>query len=78
MARHTSAGFRKFMPVPPNTSLENTRPTTVPSATCQSGIVGGRISGISAPVTKNPSLTSCLRSTAKSSSMPSPAAIATA
>ena len=54
-----------FMPVPPNISLPMTTPKEVAMASCQSGMVGGTISGTSRPVTRNPSLTSCLRTIAK-------------
>ncbi len=66
------------MPVPPNTSLPKTTPNAVPSATCQSGMAGGTMSGISAPVTRKPSFTSCFRAMAKATSTTPPAAFTTA
>jgi len=49
-------------------------PNAVPSATCQRGMVGGRVKGIRKPVTKKPSLISCPRITAKATSMAPPTA----
>ena len=51
------------MPVPPKISLPTTTPNEMPSATCQSGMAGGRISGKSIPVTRKPSFSSCFRTT---------------
>ena len=53
-------------------------PNDTPSATCQSGMVGGRISGNSIPLTRNPSFTSCLRTEANSISQNPPTANVTA
>ena len=44
-ARAVSAGFKMFIPVPPNTSLPMTTPKVIPSATCHKGIVAGSVSG---------------------------------
>ena len=63
-----------FMPVPPKISLPMITPKAMPSATCHKGMVGGRTSGNSIPVTKNPSLISCLRTTAKRASQFPPTA----
>jgi hypothetical protein len=49
-------------------------PNTAPEATCHSGMVGGRIRGNRKPVTKNPSLISCPRTQAKTTSTTPPAA----
>ena len=57
-----------FMPVPPKISLPMTTPKEVAIASCHSGMVGGTISGTSRPVTRKPSLTSCLRTTANTAS----------
>src|SRR5690554_7230999 len=51
-ARPVSAGFRKFLPVPPNTSLPITTPKVIPRATCHNGMVGGQMSANSTEVTK--------------------------
>ena len=67
-----SAGLRIFIPVPPNTSLPIITAKAVATATIQSGISGGRMSGIIIPVTKKPSFTSCPRTWAKANSMPKP------
>jgi hypothetical protein len=45
-----------FLPVPPKTSLPMTTPKLMPTATCHSGMVAGRISVYSSDVTKKPSL----------------------
>ena len=76
-ARTTSAGFRKFKPVPPKISLAKTTPNTVPTATCHRGMAGGRIKGMRAPVTKNPSFTSCPLTLANNTSTAIPLAKAT-
>ncbi len=76
-ARAASAGLMKFIPVPPKISLANTTPKLMPSAACHSGVVGGRISGNRMPVTKKPSLTSLLRTTANRTSHAMPTAIVT-
>jgi hypothetical protein len=67
----------KFIPVPPNTSFAMTTPKLIASAACHSGVVGGRISGKRMPVTKKPSLTSILRTTANSTSQVRPTTIVT-
>ena len=72
-----SAGFMKFMPVPPNTSFTSTTPKLTASAACHSGVVGGRISGNNMPVTKKPSFTSILRTTENSTSQPRPTTMVT-
>ena len=63
-----------FMPVPPKISFPTTTPNVTPSATCQSGTVGGMIRGNSMPVTRKPSLTSCRRIAANSISQRPPTA----
>lgn len=73
-ARAVSAGLRKFLPVPPNTSLPIITPKVIPTAACQRGIVGGRVNGNSNPVTKNPSFISCPLITAPRNSHASPTA----
>jgi hypothetical protein len=72
-----SAGLRKFIPVPPKISLPTTTPKEIPMATCQRGVVAGRIRGKSIQVTKNPSLTSCLRTMANNTSQRPPATMVT-
>ena len=69
-----SAGLRMLKPLPPKISLPTTTPKLMPSATCQSGTVGGRMSGKSIPVTRKPSLTSWRRMIAKSISHAPPTA----
>ncbi len=69
-----SAGLKMFMPVPPKISLPTITPKAMPSATCQSGMVGGSTSGNSMPVTRKPSLISCLRTTANRASQLPPTA----
>ena len=64
--------MRKFLPVPPKTSFAITTPKLMPSATCQSGVSGGRVRANSTEVTKKPSLTSCLRTDAKRTSQKPP------
>ncbi|OQC43177.1 MAG: hypothetical protein BWX61_01308 [Bacteroidetes bacterium ADurb.Bin035] len=53
----SNAGFRKFIPVPPNTSLPKITAKIVAIASIHNGIVGGTIKAISIPVTKKPSFT---------------------
>ena len=65
------------MPVPPKTSLPMTTPKLMPSATCHSGVVAGRIAAYKSEVTKKPSLTSWLRTPANRTSQNPPAAIVT-
>ena len=60
--------------MPPKTSLPTTTPKDIPTATCQSGIAGGRVRMKSSEVTRKPSLTSWLRTQAKSTSQKPPAA----
>jgi len=67
------AGLNKFLPVPPNISLPTITPNTIPTATIQRGIPGGRIRGNINPVTRNPSFTSSLRTKAKITSVSPPA-----
>ena len=62
------------MPVPPKSSLPTTTPNDTPSATCHSGMVAGRVSGSSIPVTRNPSLISCPRTPANTASQSPPTA----
>jgi hypothetical protein len=64
------------MPVPPKISFAKTMPKAVPITTIQSGIVGGSVSGISMPVTRKPSLISCLRIIATRGSRMPPVSIA--
>src|SRR5690606_32015499 len=71
-ARPVNAGFRKLRPVPPNTSLPITTPKVIPKATCHNGMVGGKVNANNTEVTKNPSLTSCLRTVANSTSQKPP------
>ena len=71
-ARASSAGLTKFMPVPPKASLPIITAKAVAMATCQSGIVTGNTNGISSPVARKPSLTSCPRICAKVNSMTRP------
>ncbi len=66
-----------FIPVPPKISLPKITPNAVPTATCHRGMVGGRMRGMSAPVTKKPSLTSWPRTLAKTTSTPIPVVNAT-
>ena len=54
-ARATSAGLRKFIPVPPKTSLLKMIEKTHATATIHSGISGGNINGINIAVTNAPS-----------------------
>ena len=61
------------MPTPPNISLPITTPKDVAIATCHNGMVGGIINGISAHVTKNPSLIECFLTTANKTSQNPPA-----
>jgi hypothetical protein len=65
------------MPVPPKTSLARMTAKAVPSATCHSGIVGGRTSGMRNIVTRKPSLTSWRRRMAEPTSMAPPTAAVT-
>ena len=67
----------KFIPVPPKSSLAKITPKLMASAACHSGVVAGRISGNSMPVTKKPSLTSSLRTTENRISHDSPTTIVT-
>ena len=53
-----------FIPTPPKISLPITIPNDVAIATCQRGIAGGKVKGISAHVTKKPSLIVCFRAIA--------------
>ena len=53
-----SAGFKIFIPVPPNTSLPMITPKATATASIQSGISTGTIRGTNIPVTKYPSSTS--------------------
>src|SRR5690554_7137566 len=71
-ARPVNAGFKKLRPVPPNTSLPITTPKVIPNATCQRGMVAGRVKANSTEVTKKPSLISCLRTDAKTTSQKPP------
>jgi hypothetical protein len=66
------AGFKKFRPVPPNTSLPITTPNEIPRATCHKGIVAGRVKGNNRPVTRRPSLILCPRIEAKRISQKNP------
>ena len=63
-----------FMPVPPKISLPMITPKVVATASCHQGMVGGTISAIRKPDTRNPSLTSWRRITANRNSQPSPTA----
>ena len=67
-----------FIPVPPKISLPMTTPKMIPTATCQSGMSGGRVKGNSSEVTRKPSLISCLRMIEKMASAVPPATIVTA
>ena len=51
-----------------------TMPKLMPAATIHSGSVGGQTSGKSIPVTRNPSLISCLRTIANVTSQIPPTA----
>ncbi|MBT9146158.1 MAG: hypothetical protein DDT42_02040 [candidate division WS2 bacterium] len=66
------AGFQTFMPVPPNTSLQIITENIVANEIIHKGTSTGEIRGISIPVTRNPSLTSCLRICAKANSTARP------
>ena len=68
------AGLNRFLPVPPKTSLPTSTPKATPTPTIQSGSPGGRISGKISPVTRNPSLISSRRTTAKMTSTVPPTA----
>ena len=61
-------GLKSFLPVPPKISLPITIPKEIPRATCHKGIAGGNVNGNNNPETRNPSLISCLRVIAKSTS----------
>ena len=61
-----------FIPTPPNISLPITIPNEVATATCQSGMDGGRVRGISAHVTKNPSEIGCFLTMPNSNSQKAP------
>ena len=76
-ARPVRAGFIKFRPVPPKTSLPITTPKMIPSAHCHKGKVGGSVNGNSIPVTRKPSLTSWPRMIVKTTSAIPPTAIVT-
>ena len=52
------AGFKKFLPEPPNTSFPITTPNAIPTAACHSGSVAGSVNGYKIPVTRNPSFIS--------------------
>ena len=70
--RAVKAGFKKFRPDPPNTSFPIITANVIPTAACQSGIVGGNIKTYNIPVTKNPSLTSWPLITQNKNSNPNP------
>jgi len=72
-----SAGFKIFIPVPPNTSLPITTANTTDIASIQRGTSTGIIRGINIPETKYPSLTECPLEIAKANSTPSPTAYET-
>ena len=67
------AGLNIFVPTPPNISFPIIIPKLVPIKTCHKGTSGGIVRGISAQLTKNPSLTSCFLIIAKVSSQIAPA-----
>ncbi len=67
-----NAGFKIFLPVPPNISFPITTPKEIPRATCQRGIVGGSIRGNKRPVTRSPSLILCFLTTANRVSQKNP------
>ena len=66
------AGFRKFLPVPPNISLPITNPNDIPIAACQRGISGGQLKEKRTVDTNAPSFISCFRTIAKSVSQAIP------
>ena len=67
-----------FIPTPPKISLPITIPNDVATATCQRGIDGGRVKGIRAHVTKNPSEIGCFLTIPNNSSQNAPDAKVTA
>src|SRR5690554_3740429 len=77
-ARPVNAGLRKFLPVPPNTSLPITTPKLIPRATCHKGMLGGQIRANKMEVTKKPSFTSWPRFMANSTSQKPPTTKVTA
>ena len=72
------AGFKKFLPVPPNTSLPITIPKVIPIAACHKGKSGGQLRANKIEETNNPSLISCFLTTAKRISHKIPTANVTA
>ena len=66
-------GSRCCSRCPRRLPFPTTTPNEIPSATCHSGTVGGRISGNSIHVTRNPSLISCFLTTANNASHTPPA-----
>ena len=66
------AGFKIFIPVPPNTSLPITTPKTTATDNIHNGVSTGTINGTNIPVTKYPSSTSCPFITAKINSTKRP------
>ena len=56
-ARAVKAGFSRFIPVPPKTSLPINTAKIVLTATIHKGMSTGMIIGISRPETKKPSFT---------------------
>ena len=77
-ARPVNAGFKKFLPVPPKTSLPITIPNVIPMAACHRGKSGGQLKANKIEDTNNPSFISCLRTTAKRISQRIPTANVTA
>ena len=67
------AGLNIFIPTPPKISFPITIPKVVATTICHNGIPAGIVNGISAQVTKKPSLTGCFRTTANKSSQNAPA-----
>ena len=66
------AGFKKFLPVPPNISLPITRPKVIPIAACHNGKSGGQLKEKRMVDTKAPSLISCFLTIANKASQPIP------
>ena len=67
-----NAGFKIFIPVPPNTSFPITTPKTTATESIHNGVSMGTINGTNIPVTKYPSSTSCPLITAKMNSTSNP------
>ena len=61
-----------FIPTPPNISFPITIPNDVAITTCHKGIDGGKVKGIKAQVTKNPSEIGLLLKTANNISQKEP------